>query len=35
MTGFSRSQGVPLHRGPHQPQEKLYRLTTVVCTGLL
>jgi len=38
MTGFSRGQGVPLHRGLHQlgastnSSNMLYRLITVACT---
>jgi len=41
MTGCSRDQGVPLHRGLHQLEAStnsnkvLYRLITVACTGLL
>jgi len=41
MAGFSRGQGVPLHRGLHQlgastnSSNMLYRLITVACTGLL
>jgi len=41
MTGFSRGQGVPLHRGLHQllastnSNKKLHRSITVACTGLL
>jgi len=41
MAGFSRGQGVPLHRGLHQlgpstdSNKMLYRLITVACTGLL
>jgi len=41
MTGFSRGQGVPLHRGLHQlgastnSNKMLHRLITVACTGLL
>src|SRR6218665_475852 len=41
MAGFSRGQGVPLHRGLHQlgastnSNKMLYRLIIVACTGLL
>jgi len=41
MTGFSRGQGVPLHRGLNQlgastnSSNMLDRLIAVACTGLL
>jgi len=40
MKGFSRGQGVPLHRGLQlgvstNSNNMLRRLTTVVCSGLL
>ena len=41
MTGVSRGQGMPLHRGLHQLEastnsnKMLRRLITVACTGFL